>query len=45
MPSEKFLLSENTMNSRVRYIAHINLLGCVPAMRCACDWTRLRDSM
>ena len=30
MLSEKFL-SENTMISRVRYIAHANVLGCVPA--------------
>ena len=31
MLSEKFLISENTMISCVREIAHINLLGCVPA--------------
>ena len=31
MLSEKFLISENTMISCVQEIAHINLLGCVPA--------------
>ena len=35
MLSEKFRLSENTMILRMQQIAHINVLGCVPAHACA----------